>query len=319
MQRYYNTRKGRLSANNNTSFYLSVDIKLYSKFQMYSYKLSYKLDSGFLKKKNTINRWVLFRLGSRGWKNSPLKRDDWVYNSSSSLTNLRGGNKIFLLNDKETKLRVSRKDLNLKLRFNRVFFENRKILRQLFKKKRFRQRRFNNRFSDLMKKDYTYALYSLELSLQNILVRSKFFYLPSQVIEALRLGLIFLNGSNLTKANKLVNVGDVVQLIICKFFFLNYRRVFSEINKFKKYLSFKVWSMTKNLDNLYKQKPTYITDKVCVLINFYFDVPRFLQVEYSTLSIVVIYKPLFFKDFSYLNRFFLNGSLLRLYNWKYIS
>jgi hypothetical protein len=71
--------------------------------------------------------------------------------------------------------------------------------------------------------------------------------------------------------------------------------------------------MTRNLNDIFKQKPTYITSKVSVLINYYFDVPRFLEVEYSTLSIIVLGTPIFFKDYMYINRFFVNGYLMRLY------
>jgi hypothetical protein len=80
----------------------------------------------------------------------------------------------------------------------------------------------------------------LEFSIKNILVRSKFFFLESQIKEAVQMGLIFLNGRNITKYTSSLKVGDIIQVVLSKYFFLNYRTVFSEITKFKKYLYYKV-------------------------------------------------------------------------------
>jgi ribosomal 50S subunit-recycling heat shock protein len=80
----------------------------------------------------------------------------------------------------------------------------------------------------------------LEFSIKNILVRSKFFFLESQIKEAVQMGLIFLNGRNITKYTSSLKVGDIIQVVLSKYFFLNFRTVFSEITKFKKYLYYKV-------------------------------------------------------------------------------
>jgi len=315
---YYNIKKNRLTTTSITNFYISTDFNFFSKKELYRYKLAYKLNFAFLKKRNSINRWVLFRLGSRGWKKLPWHRRGWLQKSKSVLS-FFGRKKTPFLKVNSKRARNQPKDFNIKSRFIRVFYENRNILRQIYNKKRFTQRRFNRFFSSFSKKDYVTMLNHLEFSIKNILIRSKFFFLESQINEAIHMGLIFLNGHGVNKITKMLKVGDVLQIIISKFFFLNYRTIFSEITKFKKYLYYKIWIMTRNLNNIFKQKPTYVTSKVSVLINYYFDVPRFLEVEYSTLSIVVINKPLFFKDYMYINRFFVNGYLMRLYTWKYIS
>jgi hypothetical protein len=49
-----------------------------------------------------------------------------------------------------------------------------------------------------------------------------------------------------------------------------------------------------------------------------FDIPKFVELDYTILTSIIIYIPNFFFEFDYYFLKFLNLSLLRLYNWKYI-
>lgn len=323
IQRTYVTKKTNILYNLNFYFYFSIDFILLDKNLLYSYTISVSKQLSLLKKKNTLNRWVLFRLGSRGWKDSLFSRSNWI-DSTNLQTSLRDSNSKllkgnFFLSDSHYEFQpTTYKEFNLKSRFNRVFFENRNILRSLFNKKRFTQKRFNSFFYSFLKKDYFDFLLSMEFSLENILYRTRLVFTKKQLQVLITNNLVFLNGFCITNVKKLIKVGDVLQLIVSKDFFLNYRLVFSGMFSFRKFFSAKIWSMTKHLDNVYKQKSNYVSNKFFILLYFYLDIPKFLEVDLSNLLILVIYTPQNLNEFNPVNKFFLNSYLLRLYNWRYI-
>jgi hypothetical protein len=49
------------------------------------------------------------------------------------------------------------------------------------------------------------------------------------------------------------------------------------------------------------------------------DVPSFLEVDYFTLSLLVLYEPFNWNDVSNYNLLEQKFSIINLYNWKYIT
>jgi hypothetical protein len=49
------------------------------------------------------------------------------------------------------------------------------------------------------------------------------------------------------------------------------------------------------------------------------DVPKYVEVDFFTLSIFMLYTPYMLSDFSPLNMFDSRDRVINMYNWKYIN
>lgn len=318
-----------------TQFYFSPSLIQNSKKTSVKYQTLIKKKLNFFKKRGDIRRFILFKVGSYAWKRFIFRRKLYKhffnYKCKSTLS-FRKPRKFDLLNNtlsKKTNFRLRsmyskkikriKRPLNVKHRFNKLFYINRQVFQTVFKYPLFRQKRFNNFFSYLFKKNYKILLNSFNLTLINLLIKARFVFTKDQAIFLIKNKFVFLNGFNVFNIHQIVQKNDRIQLIIHKSYFFFFKRILSNLRLLKKKTGYRVWLLTRFLFNFYKQSPTNIPKWVDKLMYYKLDVPKFIEVDYTILTLIILYKPksLYETDlytFKYINYF-----LLRLYVWKYIT
>jgi len=214
------------------------------------YLLFFKKKIAFLKKINTLKKCVLFKYGSRSWRGNVFSKPVWETSNQIELNSQLAKEKGFInLNNRfkhyfntspRAHVEFSHKEINIKSRFNKIFYENRKIFEFIFNKKNLRQKKFNNYYSGWLKRDFFSILLTFELSLKNILLRSRFVFTDAQCDLLLVSKFVFVNGVIAVNKNLLLKIGDRIQLIVCNYYYFYFRQVLSDMIYLKKFLNIRV-------------------------------------------------------------------------------
>lgn len=159
-----------------------------------------------------------------------------------------------------------------------------------------------------------------EFKLINIIIQSKIL-LDEQIIQMfLYNNLLYVNGRNVFNKNIQLFVGDFVQLLISIKYYILFKWFlnlsFKKKIKLKK-IAKKKFSYSHDTE---EKKKSYSLPK-SILFNKYFfeDVINYLEVDYFTLSVIILYEPLLWTDLNNFNLFEQKFSIINLYNWKYIT
>lgn len=136
-----------------------------------------------------------------------------------------------------------------------------------------------------------------ELRLVNIVLRAQFFLFFEDAKIFIEKGFVFINGVVCKDINYLVKMGDRIQLGVNKAFFLFSRsRISNLISKEYKLFPYVYTSLNqdffsnktrKSLDSFWPTKLLWNLE----------DIPKYLEVDFLTLTIFVVYKPLNLHDF----------------------
>lgn len=160
-------------------------------------------------------------------------------------------------------------------------------------------------------------LVNWEFKLINIILRSKLSRNYSQALILIKNNYVFINGLVNNDINYIVATGDLIQVPINTQWFLRDRLQTSFFNKFLKDLN-KYTKKNHLLSNryffkFYKKEHSWLVEN---LRNFS-KTPTYMEVDYSTLSIVIIKKTINSTEALpiYTNTF--KPLTVRLYNWRY--
>lgn len=153
----------------------------------------------------------------------------------------------------------------------------------------------------------------------NTLIKAKFCYTKSESIFFIKNGLVFINGSKCLNPYYIVNNSDIIQFSISENFF-----DFFKINTDKKHKSILIikhiiWKNHRFLNNFYKQSYNRVPDWILDISSFYDDVPSYIEIDYTTLSLCVLKVDLNFIFYNNNSLNFLNIFMLRNYNWNYLT
>jgi ribosomal protein S4 len=229
---------------------------------------------------------------------------------------------------RNTKFRVRQKSDKGRFFFKKFFFKtllrNRKSLKSFFFfNKKTRQSKLTKEIFKNKNKNYNNSTF--EYTILNILLRSNFCVFFADAKLFIRNNCVYVNGVSYNDLNYVLNKGDCLQLKVSK---MMYRYV----HQSKKFLKKKIALFRYNLWKFYKQKnyksqsePTLKQKKKRTPKHFYIfflfklDSPKFLEIDFLTLSVLFIIKYDFFRFSSYyLNKFF-SFKLFSLYNYKKIN
>ncbi len=197
--------------------------------------------------------------------------------------------------------------------YQHIWRRYRLSLRIQIYKKYFRQRRLTNFILLFRGLSGLPLMYSLEFSLINILQICLFFFLLNHLYLYFFHSLVLLNYKKAQYLYVQLYIGDVISLNL-GFIYLSYLLLFNTHNIFfkkKLYLYF-----------LKKYKYNFFLKNIFIffLFKLYWDIPNFLEVDYMTNTIILLYSPLTFLDLNYINyKITLPIFSLRIYNWKYIT
>lgn len=197
------------------------------------------------------------------------------------------------------------------------FFKfNQNLLAYLYFFKKKRSHFLKKFYSNVLKKSLQSFFISLELNLNNILLKTKFCFTKKQVFELIKFNYIYINGIPVNSTNLVVQISDVIQILYTKFYFKKY--LYTKF--YFKNISFRIkhclnrWY--KHQYNFYKQRPQKLPSWLLNLVFLKIPTVTYCEIDYKTLTIVIIKQPILVSaQFSY-NLRYINIFLLRQYNWR---
>jgi hypothetical protein len=157
-----------------------------------------------------------------------------------------------------------------------------------------------------------------ELSLINLLTESKFFMYKSYALAFIKNQFVSVNGWVVTQNNFQLYKNDFIQISIHMKYYIFYKHFINLLIKNKQYVKKVVYFKNRFITTNKQRSSTYPKK---LLSQFYTenDIPKYLELDFMSLSFYILYEPFLLTDFSveqhWQNRF----SSLRLYNWKYIT
>lgn len=290
-----------------TQFYNNSYLSISNKNVILNNILNFKKKSIFFKKTINKNLFLLnFLEVFKNEDNSFLdeKLSSLGTNKNLFIHNLNNVN----LNSKFSK-DIEYVNFDYRYKLNKYVNDNRKLILSFFKYNLKRKYKKNKFFSKLTKLPFNFFLYSFEFSLSNILLRSSFFFNGRDVLFFLKNNFFFLNGSVLKNFNYVFNINDVFLLSFNKYYFFYYKYTISNVynkNKISNYV------FKKNQLNKLDVMPLWLMNTFYVKE----DLPNYLEVDFLTLSLKIIYKPIFYNEYNFMFFKLLNFYQKRLYNWK---
>lgn len=164
------------------------------------------------------------------------------------------------------------------------------------------------------------AFLTLELQLNNVLLRSRLLPDYGSVDLFIKNDLVFVNG--LICANFLFQLctGDLIQLIVTVKYYILYRWLSNWELKKKirlRRISRKKFFSRRNSDE--KQRSYLLPKWILFSKNTYTDISKYLEVDYFTLSAILLYEPFLWSEINPYNFIDVKFGVINLYNWKYIT
>ncbi len=171
------------------------------------------------------------------------------------------------------------------------------------------------------KKYIKYNLFlNMEMRLSNVLLRSKFVFDMQTSHKFITSGLIYLNGTNCFNPDIQIYAGDLLQLIIHNKYYIFFKWLLNwyiiKKNRIKVRLKKK---LNFNRLDFHKTRSFVLPGWLLSNRNLINDIPKFLEVDFTTLSVFVLYEPLFWSDINPANHISTKFGILNMYNWKYIT
>lgn len=212
--------------------------------------------------------------------------------------------------------------------FKKFFFKtllrSRKYLRRFFFfNNKVRQTKITNYISKNVKSLLKNNHNNYELTLFNVLLRSHFCLFISDVLLLIKNKFVYVNGIVLEQHDAILSVHDCVQLMVCRYTYTYIKRSKKMLKKkialFKlnswKFFKQKLFKQKQNLKAKKRKTPKYLF----LFFLFKLNVPRFLEIDYLTLTILILkpYNNQFITTY-YLNKLF-SYKLFSLYNFKKLN
>lgn len=206
--------------------------------------------------------------------------------------------------------------------FLKTLLKSRELLKKIFSlDKKVRQKRLTKVI--FKKSKGIVCNNTMEYSIYNIILRSHFFFFLKDAVTYIKAGLVYLNGRVYTNHTFCVNKNDILQITIdfkyfkyfkfCKKFFKKKMKLI-RLNAYRYYR--RKYYQKRDKFRMKKRKYPYY---YIFFFIYKLNVPRYLEVDYTILSIIIIKK----LDISLHTTYFLNKlfsyKLFNLYNYKKIN
>jgi hypothetical protein len=135
--------------------------------------------------------------------------------------------------------------------------------------------------------------------------------------------LVYLNGLSISNTRSLVYENDLIQLIVSKWYYAAYRWIsnwtLQRVKKYKRLTYRKGLSGKYKLMKQRKQKSFHVPNWIYLTRYDFADIKPYLEVDYLTLSAVIIYNPYIIDYHSPTDIVEYRPNVHKLYNWKYIT
>jgi hypothetical protein len=290
-------------------------IKLIVLFLVFFFKFYRNISLNFFSKKK-----IFFKINSK--KNLFFKKK----NSQLNLVSKR----LQIVLKKRKKLKqfkfkkIDRGNFFFKKFFFKTLLKSRKFLKYFFfLNKGVRQKKITKSIFQSQKNLFSNKSYSYEYTLLNILLRSHIFFFFKDLMSFIRTGYIYINNIPTLNYNTIIREGDCVQLPIFKkvYKYIQFsKKILKKKTALYKYTSWKFFKQKffkkkKQLKFKKRKTPKYLY----LFYLFRLNVPRYLEIDYMTLTIFFLKKQnVFIQTSYYLNKLF-SFKLFSLYNFKKIN
>jgi len=226
-------------------------------------------------------------------------------------------NKLIYNFDTETELDEDRQ-MDFKYKPHKFFLKNREMLAYHLNISTKNTKKFSKMIKNLIRRPTFTFLYKFELSLISILQRSNFFFNKIDTRFFIKAGCVFVNGFVIKDITYTLKSDDRINIIIDDCYFSYYKESLNNMNiLITKYSNYNFIINQKRLDSS-KQPKTHEPSWLKNLLYFREDIPNFLEIDFLTLSILIIYNPTVF-EFDIINLKYINIFQQRLYNWRFVN
>ena len=305
-----------------------------------------------LKKKffiyNLIFRDKIFRRKNSGFKPSKLKQ---IYKNSSYYNfvnyklkiNSTFENSQYIFTSQTASLNIASKDIfelkgldftlkrpevkiprvKFKPGYKRIWRDSRTALKEALRVKFTYQKRLTRYLTRFFKLSNYYAFSASEMSIDKTIVYSRL--LPDLLTLKIFMNqkLVYLNGLSISNTRSLVYENDLIQLIVSKWYYAAYRWIsnwtLQRVKKYKRLTYRKGLSGKYKLMKQRKQKSFHVPNWIYLTRYDFADIKPYLEVDYLTLSAVIIYNPYIIDYHSPTDIVEYRPNVHKLYNWKYIT
>ena len=210
------------------------------------------------------------------------------------------------------------KFIDLHKRTNLIWYYNRRFFKKFLKVPSIRQLNLSRFFSSFIKSSPHNFIRFWDDSLLNLSLITRLVPSFKEAAFLAESGLIFINGIQQWKHNSVVRLGDVVQIGISDIFYKFYRWNIHFKQRLFKRVGYHLWLLNRFRFNFYKQSTKRIPEFIDNIMFFYEDTPRFLELDFLTLTFIVILRKNRFRFFNFFFKKVTALNMMRLYNWKYI-
>lgn len=159
-----------------------------------------------------------------------------------------------------------------------------------------------------------------EMSLSNLLIKSRIFTETFLIQLIIKNNLVYVNGIINNNSSSQMYVGDFIQILINLKYYIMFKWFLNlslkKKNRLRKLSRKKATSSFSTED---KKRSNSLPKWILFSQNTIDDVSKFLEVDYFTLSIFVIYEPFLWSDINVYNIMNNKFSIINVYNWKYIN
>lgn len=294
-----------------------------SKLAVLNNIISFKKKNSFLKRNNNLPKHIAFFSNFLTKRNLILDLSNFSLNSLKSQVYRIQFKKIFLFlkefKKNQTLNSFGVKFLQLGAKWFKLFQTNRIILKYFYNLKAKKQYFITRYLSIFLKKSLFFFLKFNEFQIINILLRSRFALTYQHAKDLLFLGYIYVNNKKIIDPKFLINVADRVTIIFNETYLINYQYLYLILKKKQKNIKYCFHRWYKHRYDFYKQHTNRFPAWLLKVLYFKFDVPFYLEVDYTILTVIVIRLPKFFFELNYYIFTYLNIYLMRLYNWKYVT
>ena len=305
-------------------FFLTLKYNFFEKKIEQSYA-DYKYLFVFNSQVSDINMNVLFFLVSQK-KINFLKYSNYIkeYNIFiSKKLNATDKSDFFKLNwllQKTGEVNINKKikNINIQIKHKYLLKFHRKSFNTLFSFK-YRSNKLSKIFKKIPKKKLSFFLKHclLELSLIFLVIRSKFAFNLEDSRWLINNGFVFINGIPCYNFYFVLKKNDRIQILLEKNEYINFREIISRsiTRRCRMFYTLNKYYLT--LNQPYKTQPTSTRKWIIKSLWMTTDIPKFLEVDFITNTIFIIYEPISYKDIFPFFFSELKLGIIKLYNWKY--
>jgi hypothetical protein len=253
-------------------------------------------------------------LTTGNYLDSPISSNMTSFLTTSFTSLLDQASNSNFLQRRENDPRIPR--FKFKPGYSRIWRRARTGIKEYFQIKFQYQHRLTKFLPQFYKLSRISLIKSTELKLENLLLFTHL--LPDLVTcqEFFNSNLVFLNGRTVFSGKVYTVRNDFIQILVSiKYYIL-----------FKWFMNWEVLKKTRLNRLLYlsrlKTKRTFrktLPDWVLRKISYPYDVPKYVEVDYLTLSAFVLYEPYLSNDFTHMFQKFSRSPIYNVYNWKYLT